>query len=274
MPQNCTNEKSTLDQATSQTTSHYLSQCWSSSLSPWGIPRPHWVNPLRPPHDDICDSKMPSDISLAYSSLQQTNAFLTGSIPAQLYWAVCLVGGSEMVRWWLIFSCDHAALWMVQSVRLQLNPRKQGVSLQLMTSCCMNFAIIIQWVYFTIWEKIKKNRHHYNTILSFYNIKILQEEFAKKSNIPWIWRIILWTQITLYEEEKKEEASMRCSLLHGSWDQILQRRPSVCHTFLTIFPSSYHHEIFRSYYQWQKWRPCKRTRSEVEGQGHRGQHPT
>ena len=29
------------------------------------------------------------------------------------------------------------------------------------------------------------------------------------------------------------------------------RRLSVCHTFLTMFPSSYHHEIFRSYYQWQ-----------------------
>ena len=25
---------------------------------------------------------------------------------------------------------------------------------------------------------------------------------------------------------------------------------SVSHTFLTMFPSSYHHEIFRSYYQW------------------------
>ena len=29
-------------------------------------------------------------------------------------------------------------------------------------------------------------------------------------------------------------------------------RLSVCHTFLTMFPSSYHHEIFRSYYQWPK----------------------
>ena len=47
-------------------------------------------------------------------------------------------------------------------------------------------------------------------------------------------------------------------------------RLSVRHTFLTMFPSSYHHEIFRSYYQWQKWRPCKRSRSEVKGQGHRG----
>ena len=50
--------------------------------------------------------------------------------------------------------------------------------------------------------------------------------------------------------------------------------PSVCHTFFTMFPSSYHHEIFRSYYQWQKWRLCKRSRSGVKGQGHRGQHPT
>ena len=41
-------------------------------------------------------------------------------------------------------------------------------------------------------------------------------------------------------------------------------RLSVCHTFLTMFPSSYHHEIFRSYYQWQKWRPCKRSRSKVK----------
>ena len=50
--------------------------------------------------------------------------------------------------------------------------------------------------------------------------------------------------------------------------------PSVClsvrHTFLTMFPSSYHQEIFRSYYQWQKWRPCKKSRSEVKGQCHRG----
>ena len=33
---------------------------------------------------------------------------------------------------------------------------------------------------------------------------------------------------------------------------------------LTMFPSSYHHEILRSYYQWQKWRPCKRSRSKVK----------
>ena len=54
----------------------------------------------------------------------------------------------------------------------------------------------------------------------------------------------------------------------------LSVRLSVCHTFFTMFPSSYHHEIFRSYNHGQKWCPCKRSRSEVKGQGHRGQHPT
>ena len=41
-------------------------------------------------------------------------------------------------------------------------------------------------------------------------------------------------------------------------------RPSVCHTFFTMFPSSYHHEIFRNYYHGQKWCPCKRSRSELK----------
>ena len=50
-------------------------------------------------------------------------------------------------------------------------------------------------------------------------------------------------------------------------------RLSVRHTFLTMFPSSDHHEIFRSGYKWQKWCPCKRSRSEVKGQGHRGHDP-
>ena len=48
---------------------------------------------------------------------------------------------------------------------------------------------------------------------------------------------------------------------------------SICDTFFTMFLSSYHHEIFRNDYQWQKWCPCKRSRSEVKGQGHRGHDP-
>ena len=41
------NDNSTLVQVMAwcyQATSHYLSQCWPSSLSPYGITRPHWVN--------------------------------------------------------------------------------------------------------------------------------------------------------------------------------------------------------------------------------------
>ena len=29
---------------------------------------------------------------------------------------------------------------------------------------------------------------------------------------------------------------------------------------------------FRSYYQWQRWCPCKRSKSEVKGQGHSSKH--
>ena len=40
-------DKSTLVQVMAwcrQTTSHYLSQCWPSSMSPYGVIRPQWVN--------------------------------------------------------------------------------------------------------------------------------------------------------------------------------------------------------------------------------------
>ena len=53
---------------------------------------------------------------------------------------------------------------------------------------------------------------------------------------------------------------------------LLSARPSVRHNFLIMFPSTYHHEIFRSYYHRQKWCPCKRSRSKVKGQGLRGQN--
>ena len=68
-----------------------------------------------------------------------------------------------------------------------------------------------------------------------------------------------------------ESAINACNIF--SCDQVALRtllsvrpsvRPSVCHTFFTMFPSSFHHEIFSSDYQWQKWYPCKRSRSKVK----------
>ena len=40
--------------------------------------------------------------------------------------------------------------------------------------------------------------------------------------------------------------------------------PSVCHTYFTMFLSLCHPEIFRSYYHWRTWYPCKRSRSKVK----------
>ena len=51
MPQDFTDDKSTLVQVMAwchQATSHYLSQCWLSSLSPYGVTRPQWVNSSPP----------------------------------------------------------------------------------------------------------------------------------------------------------------------------------------------------------------------------------
>ena len=49
LPPDLTDELSTLIQVMAwcrQATSHYLSQCWLISLSPYGIIRPQWVNML------------------------------------------------------------------------------------------------------------------------------------------------------------------------------------------------------------------------------------
>ena len=50
MPQDLTDDKSTLAQVMAwcrQATSHYLSQCWLSSSSPYGVARPQWVKTNR-----------------------------------------------------------------------------------------------------------------------------------------------------------------------------------------------------------------------------------
>ena len=52
MPLDLIDDKSTLVQVMAwcrQATSHYLSQCWLSSLLPYGVARPQWVNA----HDNV-----------------------------------------------------------------------------------------------------------------------------------------------------------------------------------------------------------------------------
>ena len=55
MPWDLTNDKSALVQVMAwcrQATSHYLSQCWPSSMSPYGVNKPQWIN-LRLPYFHI-----------------------------------------------------------------------------------------------------------------------------------------------------------------------------------------------------------------------------
>ena len=50
-----------------------------------------------------------------------------------------------------------------------------------------------------------------------YHVKFLQyQDITWRVKYTMDMKNYLRTQITLYEEDKKEEASMRCSLLHGS----------------------------------------------------------
>ena len=67
--------------------------------------------------------------------------------------------------------------------------------------------------------------------------------------------------------------SILCCKAYFSCDQAALRTllsvclsvcPSVCHTLFIMFLLSNHHDIFRSYYQWQTWCPCKRSWSKVK----------
>ena len=44
---------------------------------------------------------------------------------------------------------------------------------------------------------------------------------------------------------------------------------AVCPSVTPFWLCSHHLIVTKFYYQWQKWRPCKKPRSEVKGQGHR-----
>ena len=63
MPLDLSDDKSTLVQVMAwcrQATSHYLSQCWPSSLSPYGVTRPQWVNVIELGHTESSNGLVPS----------------------------------------------------------------------------------------------------------------------------------------------------------------------------------------------------------------------
>ena len=66
--------------------------------------------------------------------------------------------------------------------------------------------------------------------------------------------------VQIYDELSRGQAEFP-RILNQNGQNDLQGQD---HTFFIMFPSSYHYEIFRSYYQWQKWCPCKKSRSKVK----------
>ena len=92
----------------------------------------------------------------------------------------------------------------------------------------------------------------------------------------WIWIWIYAGQSTAWINSSPTDACMcdnKLSLFLAATKQLydwfrpsvrLSTRLSVRHALFTTFPSSYHHEIFRSYYHGQKWCQCKRSRSKVK----------
>ena len=89
-------------------------------------------------------------------------------------------------------------------------------------------------------EELSPLQYHIKSIQ--YHIKTLQEEFAKKSNIPWIWKIIYGHNLSYMKKtrRKKQVCSAACFMAAE-----IKFSKDVRHTFLTTFPSSYHHEIFQ-----------------------------
>ena len=129
-------------------------------------------------------------------------------------------------------------------------------------SRCGNFVVLMTCIVWRMYNSVQTALicGCYLSILWSMLMILLFEEWIVQ--LKWPWYFLAATK-QLYEWFSPSVClSVRPSV-----------RPSVCHTFLTMFPSSYHHEIFRSYYQWQKWSPCKMSRSEVKGQGHRGHDP-
>ena len=101
----------------------------------------------------------------------------------------------------------------------------------------------------------------------------LLQVFSKSTSMWWKLAVVYLSVLEWWHADKILQVIIDLFLLFFSCDRAALRMAlSVRHTFFTMFPSSYHHEIFRSYCHGQTWYPCKRSRSEVKFQGLTGQN--
>ena len=112
------------------------------------------------------------------------------------------------------------------------------------------------------------------TCMNHNSMSRLLQVFSKSTSMWWKLAVVYLSVLEWWHADNILQVIIDWFLLFFSSRNGSVRpsvRPSVRHTFFTMFSSSYHHEIFRSYYHGQMWYPCKRSRSEVKFQGHTGQ---
>ena len=120
--------------------------------------------------------------------------------------------------------------WLFWSKEWMINV--YGYCRNTFTFISFGMRLINTWI-FQIWGFVKKNDHH------------MVHKF---------WKI--------YFHELK---SINSQAFLSATKQLYEWfSPSVCPSVTPFWLCSHHHEIFRSNYQWQKWCPCKRSRSKVK----------
>ena len=148
----------------------------------------------------------------------------------------------------IVFSCDQAAIWLVQSVCPSVRP-SVCLSVTPFSPCSnhriiMKFSGVITMVRSDVHAKGQGQR-------SKVKVTEVNTQLSRFRTLTPIWiHIWLWNHANCWKQHR------RGALLFLAATKQLYKwyfpsvRPSVRHTFLTMFPSSDHHEIFRSYFQW------------------------
>ena len=109
MSHDFTDDQSTLIQVMAwcrQATSHYLSQCWPRSLSPYGVTRPQWFNFDDPCTDAImCQNQ--TGIGLMLAAFQPGSEYIMACLLRSWDWGVFLASWKINIRDALLMKRRH-----------------------------------------------------------------------------------------------------------------------------------------------------------------------